>query len=184
MHMRQHSAVHSRQALLSAVYCNAGDAALRPVSMLPFLCTTCWPFLVTLHVLCLNPCSKHCSQMCIAMLQFELETPKAFRKLLRQMPLVRSGLSRVSGPEYGKFPPIRKATGATDRRANWRIGHQSDLAPPKCQQLSATATSVAAEAKEPAVSICWSQYCGLAQACLVAFAAVQSADPVTGVYAH
>jgi len=31
--------------------------------------------------------------------------PAAFRKFLRQMPLVRSGLSRISRPEYGKFPP-------------------------------------------------------------------------------
>ncbi len=30
-HMRQQNALHSRQALLSAVYCNARDAAVWPV---------------------------------------------------------------------------------------------------------------------------------------------------------
>ena len=61
-HIRQRSALHSRQALLSAVYCNAGNAALWPVSMLPVICSACWAFLVTPHVLCVNICSKDTRQ--------------------------------------------------------------------------------------------------------------------------
>ncbi len=37
-------------------------SALWPVSMLPFICSACWAFLVTLHVLCLNAGSKHMGQ--------------------------------------------------------------------------------------------------------------------------
>ena len=35
---------------------------LWPVSMLHFTCSACWAALVTLHVLCLDPCSKHIRQ--------------------------------------------------------------------------------------------------------------------------
>ena len=58
-HTRQQNALHSTQALLSAVHCNAAEAALWHVSMLPFICSACCNVWVTLYVLCLNPCSKH-----------------------------------------------------------------------------------------------------------------------------
>ena len=35
---------------------------LWPVSMLHFMCSACWAVLVTLHVLCLHPCSRHTRQ--------------------------------------------------------------------------------------------------------------------------
>ena len=35
---------------------------LWPVSMLHFTCSACWAALVTLHVLCLDPCSRHIRQ--------------------------------------------------------------------------------------------------------------------------
>ena len=61
-HIRQQNALHSRQALLSAVHGNAEMLLLWPVSMLHFTCSACWAALVTLHVLCLDPCSRHIRQ--------------------------------------------------------------------------------------------------------------------------
>ena len=61
-HIRQQNALHSRQALLSAVHGMLEMVLLWPVSMLHFTCSACWAALVTLHVLCLDPCSKHIRQ--------------------------------------------------------------------------------------------------------------------------
>ena len=54
--------MHSRQALLSAVHGDAGDGAAVACVYAAFHVLACWAALVTLHVLCLDPCSKHIRQ--------------------------------------------------------------------------------------------------------------------------